>query len=152
MAVLVDTNVLIRRIHRRDPKHRLAYRSLSRLVADGRRLCVASQNLIEAWTVCTRPVVNNGLGLDTALADRILARVERSVTRLPDSKDTFGEWRRLVVLHAVAGKKTHDAHLVAAMHVHGINEILTFNTDDFARFGGIVAIHPATLASEKEHE
>jgi hypothetical protein len=31
MDVLVDTDVLIRRIH---PKHRLAYRSLSCLVAD----------------------------------------------------------------------------------------------------------------------
>ena len=152
MDVLVDTNVLIRRIHRRDPKHRLVYRSLSRLVADGKRLCVTSQNLIEAWAVCTRPVANNGLGLDTALTDRILARVERSVARLPDSNDIFREWRRVVVLHAVAGKKAHDAHLVAAMNVHRITEILTFNTDDFTRFSGIVAIHPKSLAREKEHE
>jgi predicted nucleic acid-binding protein len=152
MDVLVDTNVLIRRIHRRDSKHRLAYRSLSRLVADGKRLCVTSQNLIEAWTVCTRPVANNGLGLDTALTDRILARVERSVTRLPDSDNVFREWRRLVVLNAVVGKKTHDAHLVAAMNVHGITEVLTFNTDDFARFSGIVAIHPKSLAPEQEYE
>jgi predicted nucleic acid-binding protein len=150
MDVLVDTNVLIRRIHRRDPKHRLAYRSLSHLVADGKRLCVTSQNLIEAWAVCTRPVANNGLGLDTVLTDRILARVERSVTRLRESNDIFREWRRLVVLHAVAGKKTHDAHLVAAMTVHGITEILTFNTDDFARFNGIVAIHPESLAPERQ--
>jgi predicted nucleic acid-binding protein len=35
----------------------------------------------------------------------------------------------------VLGTKVHDARLVAAMNVHGIERILTFNTGDFARYG-----------------
>ncbi len=48
-----------------------------------------------------------------------------------------------MVRHQVSGTKVHDAKLVAAMHVHGIGKILTFNTADFAR-SEIDAIH--TLA------
>ena len=99
MDILADTNIVLRRIHRRDPQHRITQRCLNRLIKDGNRICVTSQNLIELWTVCTRPVDNNGLGLDTVHTDRILARVERSVVRLPDSDSVYPEWRRLVTAH-----------------------------------------------------
>ena len=119
---------------------------MNRPIKDGHRVCVISQNLIELWAVCTRPIENNGLGLDVAYTDRIVARVERSVVRLPDSDSIYPEWRRLVTLYAVAGKKTHDARLVAAMNLHGITHIVTFNSDDFARDAGITVIHPQGLA------
>ena len=106
---------------------------------------MASQNLIELWAVCTRPVENNGFGLTPGQADRVLGRVEHSVYRLPDSDDVYAEWRRLVVAHGVSGKKTHDARLVATMSVHSVTHILTFNTDDFARYPGITVLDPATL-------
>ena len=44
------------------------------------------------------------------------------------------------------GKTTHDARLVAAMNVHGISSILTFNVQDFARYAAKSAVHPETLA------
>jgi predicted nucleic acid-binding protein len=44
------------------------------------------------------------------------------------------------------GSKVHDAKLVATMKVHGIGRILTFDTEDFARYD-IEAIHPASLLS-----
>jgi predicted nucleic acid-binding protein len=63
---------------------------------------------------------------------------------LPDSPDVYPEWKRLVVQHAVRGSKVHDAKLVATMNVHGIRQILTFNTGDFARYD-VDAIHPSAL-------
>src|SRR6266516_2044954 len=84
MDILADTNILLRRIHRRDPQHRITQRCLNRLIKEGNRICVTSQNLIELWTVCTRPNDNNGLGLTVAQTERILTRLERSVVRLPD--------------------------------------------------------------------
>jgi hypothetical protein len=39
--------------------------------------------------------------------------------------------------YQVSGKNAHDARLVAAMLVHGIESILTFNTQDFFRYGEI---------------
>ena len=147
MDILADTNVLLRRIHRRNPQHRIAQRCLNRLIKDGNRICVTSQNLIELWTVCTRPADTNGLGLSAAQTERILARLERSLVRLPDADAVYPEWRRLVSLHGVSGKKAHDARLVAAMNIHAIQHILTFNGDDFARYPGITVIDPESCAA-----
>jgi len=59
----------------------------------------------------------------------------------------YEEWKRLVVQHKVIGSKVHDTKLVAAMKVHGIAMILTFNTDDFSRYD-IEALHPSSIASQ----
>jgi len=88
-------------------------------------------------------VENNGLGLLPAQASRILSRIESSVLRLSDSVDTvYAEWKKLVTVHGVSGKTAHDARLVAAMNVHGISHVLTFNVRDFERYSGLVAIEP----------
>lgn len=145
MDILVDTNILLRRIHRASPQHRQTREALIKLGRDGHRFCVTSQNLIELWAVCTRPLENNGLGLTPGQTERVLARIEPFVFRLPDSDAVYPEWRRLVAAHAVRGKTTHDARLVAAMVVHGVKHILTFNVADFARYTGIEVLHPGKL-------
>lgn len=43
------------------------------------------------------------------------------------------------------GVNVHDARLVAAMLVHGLTHILTFNISDFARYSEITAVHPTTI-------
>jgi predicted nucleic acid-binding protein len=43
------------------------------------------------------------------------------------------------------GKKSHDARLVAAMITHNIDNILTFNTDDFLRYSEIIPVDPRTI-------
>jgi len=143
--VLADTNVILRRLHRAHPQYRQARDAITRFSKEGNRVFVSSQNLIELWAVSTRPVENNGLGLTPAQADRVVARVENSVFRLPDSDDVYPEWRRLVLTHGVSGKKTHDARLVAAMTANRITHILTFNVEDCARYAGINVLHPANL-------
>ena len=47
--------------------------------------------------------------------------------------------------YRVAGKNTHDARLVAAMVVHGVSSILTFNIQDFTRYAEITIFDPRTL-------
>ncbi|MEO7272584.1 MAG: PIN domain-containing protein [Vicinamibacterales bacterium] len=123
-------------------QHRSAREAIARLTKAGDRICVASQNLVELWAVCTRPVESNGLGLRPAQAERVISRVESLVFRLPDLDEIYSEWRRLVVVHEVSGKKTHDTRLVAAMIVHRVALVLTFNVDDFGRYPGITVIHP----------
>jgi predicted nucleic acid-binding protein len=46
--------------------------------------------------------------------------------------------------HGVVGAKVHDARLVAAMNVHGVRRLLTFNAGDFARYG-IEVLQPAAV-------
>lgn len=147
MEILADTNILLRRLHRANPQHRQARDAINKFSRDGNRLCVASQNLVELWAVCTRPVHANGFGLTPGQTGRVLALIESSVIRLPDSDAIYVEWRRLVAAHGVCGKTTHDARLVAAMVVHGVKHILTFNADDFARYTEIEVLHPSKLGT-----
>jgi predicted nucleic acid-binding protein len=64
---------------------------------------------------------------------------------LPETPAVLPEWQTLVTVHSVAGKAAHDARLVAAMKVHGVSHILTFNTADFARYPGIYVLDPMAV-------
>ena len=147
MIYLVDTNVLLRfadRSHPCYPRVRAAVRTLR---AEGHRLRATSQNCVEFWNVATRPADRNGLGLEPADADRLLRLVERLFPVLPDVPAVYPQWRQLVVAFGVSGVQVHDARLVAAMTVHSVSHILTFNVADFVRYAtlGIVAVDPFTL-------
>lgn len=143
MTILVDTNVLLRWATRQDPSV-AATRALRRR---GERLVISPQNAVEFWGVATRPVRSNGLGLTPGVASRLLGRIERRFPLEADTSAIHSEWRRLVAAHSVSGRQVHDARLAAVMNVHGIAQILTFNTADFARYPGITAIHPAAVGT-----
>jgi predicted nucleic acid-binding protein len=146
MSVLVDTNVLLRRTQPDHPSHTAAVESVARLLSAGETVYCTPQNIAEFWNVATRPTENNGLGFSAAMAWGEVTNIERALTLLPDSPAAHDEWKRLVIEHGVLGAKVYDARLVAAMNVHGVTRILTFNTADFARYP-IEAINPATVAT-----
>ena len=141
-AHLLDTNILLRLSKRESPEFPLIRAALKALRISGTRLCYTAQNLIEFWNVSTRPLERNGHGLSTAEADQEALRIERAFVLLSDSDAIYREWRRLVVAHSVSGVQVHDARLVAAMPVNGITHLLTLNERDFARYSGIVIVHP----------
>jgi len=142
VLVLIDTNVLLRFLEPNDPEYALARGAVKALTVRGESLCFASQNLVEFWNVCTRPISKNGLGLTPAQADERATLLESRFRLLPDNERVHAEWRRLVVVHAVAGVQVHDARLVAAMLVRGVPQVLTLNDRDFGRYSGIAAVHP----------
>jgi predicted nucleic acid-binding protein len=63
MAFLVDTNVLLRRARPSDPHYPAARSAIETLVRQGEALHISSQNVIEYWSVLTRPAGSNGFGL-----------------------------------------------------------------------------------------
>jgi len=144
MSVLVDTNILLRRIQPDHVHHALAIDSVARLLAAGEQVYFTLQNISEFWNVMTRPAAANGLGFSPTFALSEVGKIEAVLTLLPDSPAVYEEWKRLVATYAVIGAKVHDARLVAVMNVHGVRRILTFNTGDFARFG-IEALHPLVV-------
>jgi predicted nucleic acid-binding protein len=75
-------------------------------------------------------------------ADRLARVIEIKFRLLPDSLAVHEQWRRLLIAYRVSGVQVHDARLVAAMHIHGVKRILTFNTKDFERYTDIEAIRP----------
>lgn len=147
MICLVDTNVLLRFTDSTDPRHLTAKTAVRKLRRRGYNLKTTPQNFTEFWNVATRPAQRNGFGLTPETADRVLRTAERIFLLLPDSPAVYPEWRRLVVTFNVSGVQVHDARLVAAMLVHNVKHILTFNTSDFFRYAseGISGINPETL-------
>ena len=105
-------------------------------------LLYTSQNLVEFWNVCTRPADRNGFGFSVAETEERAALIEAKFFLAADSEATHQEWRRIVVAANVSGIHVHDARLVAAMHVHGIGNLLTLNGKDFRRFSGIAVLSP----------
>jgi predicted nucleic acid-binding protein len=146
MACLLDTNVLLRVARKNDPERPTVLSALRKLSARGEEFCYTTQVLGEFWNVCTRPhTARGGLGLSVTQTERKAHLIERYCRLLPDSLATHREWRRLIVAHAVAGVAVHDARLVAAMRVHGVNHLLTFNVGDFKRYIGITAVSPTDV-------
>jgi predicted nucleic acid-binding protein len=89
----------------------------------------------------TRPHNVNGFGWAPTAAREALAGMMARFPLAPETPDVFDEWWRLVAT-GVSGKRTHDARLVALMHVHGIERVLTFNVDDFAGFDRVTPVGP----------
>jgi predicted nucleic acid-binding protein len=143
--MLIDTSVLIRTLQPHHPLYAPAERAIRLLPERGRRLHVVAQNLIELWVVATRPLGENGLGMATIQATVELQRIKAMFLFLPETPAIYPAWEALVTLHAVSGRSSHDARLVAAMKVHGLTAILTFDRTGFSRFPGIEVIRPAEV-------
>jgi predicted nucleic acid-binding protein len=143
--VLIDSNVLIRCAQREAPSFGIIRTAIKLLMRSHIQPCYTSQKLGEFWNVLTRPVVRNGFGYIPETADVRAQAIEPAFRLLPDNPEVHNEWRRLLVDYRVSGVQVHDARLVASMHVHGVNRILTFNTKDFARFTDIEAVNPTNL-------
>lgn len=100
------------------------------------------------WWSCgsrLRDLGENGLGFTTKQLTAEVNALKRLFVLLPEAP-LLEEWGRLVAAYRVADKNTHDARLVAAMIVHGVSNILTFNIQDFTRYTEITVLDPKTLA------
>ena len=86
----------------------------------------------------------NGLGFTVEQAAEEVNALKRLFVLLPEAP-LLQEWERVVTTYRVSGKNTHDARLVAAMIVHRIGSILTFDVQDFARYTEITVVDPKTL-------
>lgn len=80
--------------------------------------------------------------------DRRAKFFEEKLRLLPDSLSVHEQWRKFLVTYGVSGVQVHDARLAAAMRVHGVKRILTFNDRDFARYADIEANHPRAVPTK----
>jgi predicted nucleic acid-binding protein len=144
MSILVDTNVLPRRTQPDHEHHLVAVESVAVLLGKGETLHFTLQNVSEFWNVATRPLESNGLGFSIDLTLSEVEKIERVLTLLPDTPAIYPVSKRLVAQHSVRGAKVHATRLVAAMNVHSVRSLLTFNSDDFVRFG-IEVLRPTSV-------
>ncbi len=143
---LVDSNVLLRWVKPDHSDYPAIVSATDAILRHDGILCYTSQNVAEFWNACTRPVDRNGYGLSPQETDHRARFFEEQLRLLPDSLAVHEEWRKLLVTQSVSGVQVHDARLVAAMRVHGVKRILTFNAKDFARYVDIEAVHPRSVS------
>jgi predicted nucleic acid-binding protein len=145
MRVLIDTNVLLRLSDPDHPFHSEVKIAIRLLDQSGHSPVLVPQVLYEYWVVATRPLANNGFGLNPKTVDELLTDWVQNFRLLMDERGVFTHWRDLVSRHEVKGKSAHDTRLVAAMVRHGVSRLLTYNKADFIRFSNIEVISPADV-------
>ena len=141
----VDTNVLLRTTDVGDPAQSVAEGAIENLRLSGESLSIFPQNLIEFWAVATRPFANNGLGLSVAQAEAQVHKLKAMFVLLDDRPEIYSLWERVVIRYQVTGKQAHDARIVAAMKLHDLSHLLTFNDSDFKRFTEITVVNPSSI-------
>ncbi len=145
MNYLVDTNILLRLVDTGHAMHQEALDAVKLLGLRGHKLHIVPQNFYEIWVVCTRPKIVNGLGKTAAEIMSELIHLRAFFHWLDDIPLVYGVWEHLVSSIPIIGKNGHDARFVAAMTVHGLTHILTFNIQDFRKYPGITAVSPADI-------
>jgi|ERR1035438_1987533 predicted nucleic acid-binding protein len=139
---LVDSNILLRWVKPDHNDYPVILSAIESILRRDGILCYTSQNVAEFWNACTRPADRNGYGISPKETDRRARFFEERLRLLPDSLAVHRTWRELLVTYDISGVQVHDARLVAAMQVHGVTRILTFNDKDFARYAEIEVVNP----------
>ena len=144
-TLFIDTNIVLRLLNPAAPEHPSVRQTLALLEAQGARLVIGLQVLVETWVVATRPMDQNGLGLPATTARQLLELCSQRFALVLENHATFSYWLNLVTTMPVLGKRAHDARIAALMQSHGITELLTLNEQDFRGMPGIVTLHPAAV-------
>src|SRR5258708_32866112 len=142
MRILLDTNILLRSVEPQHAHHHACVGALDELRRRSHDLVIAPQVLYEFWSVATRPVEQNGLGMSPAEAHAELLVIQRLFRLLRDERAGYSIWEQLVLSVGVRGEHAHDARLAAAMQRHSVSHLLTFNAPDFARYAFVAVLTP----------
>ncbi len=144
---LLDSNLLLRLSDRSSHQHQTVKQAVGALIQSGAELYITPQNIIEFWSVATRPKSKNGLAFPRATAQKELAVHRATFALLPDRAEIFPQWERLIQAYAVEGVLAHDTRLAAVALVYGVENVLTFNLRDFNRFAreGLNILSPASV-------
>jgi predicted nucleic acid-binding protein len=129
--------------------HKDALEAVRLLKKSNEDLCIVPQNLVEFWAVATRPLTANGLEMTTGQAQSELGKIHNFFRFLADNAALHDEWEKLVTTNQVSGRNTYDARIVAAMKVHGVSHLLTFNEQDFKRYRDITVMTPTEIRTHQ---
>jgi predicted nucleic acid-binding protein len=144
--IAVDTSITIGALQTFDPELRaLARHAVKSLYRRNEQMVCFPQNMVEFWSVAARPVKDKGLGLKLDQTDQYVDRFLTVMRLLPETPEVFAIWQMLVMVHRVGGVHVHDARIVAAMAVHRVTTILSFDRDVFRGYAGITAVHPSEI-------
>jgi predicted nucleic acid-binding protein len=101
MAILFDTNVLLRLAQKHYPPASYAARALDTLQDRNAELLITQQNIVEFWAVATRPLTTNGLNAEQTVFEieylkylfRLLAGSSNSRRMTADCRQVQDFWQ-----------------------------------------------------------
>lgn len=141
--IFADTNVLLSATDEGRDSHRDALQLISDSPQCGVHLVACGQIFREYLVVATRPMSQNGLGLPSRDALANIDQLQRNITLVDESTNVATRLRRLVEQCQLAGKRIHDANIVAVMLSNGIQVLVTDNPTDFEAFDAIEVVTSA---------
>ena len=137
--MFIDTNVLVYSRILEAPNHAVARASLERAFRSPEPLRISRQVIREYLVVVTRPQVwTVVMTREEALED--VARLLDSFEVLEDGPVVTESLITLCWEVPVGGRQIHDANIVATMLAHGERRLLTFNVEDFIRYGDRIVL------------
>jgi predicted nucleic acid-binding protein len=136
--VLVDTNILLEATDERRAHHQAA----TDLLSNRPHLRLCAQVIREYLVVATRPAARsaNGLGMTRQDALENVRAFRERMRLLPEEKPLLPALFALMESVPCAGKRIHDANLVACAIVHGIRHVVTLNAADFRGFAAHITV------------
>jgi predicted nucleic acid-binding protein len=138
--ILLDTNIVLRSNQTNATEYAEVVGKISSWILQGEKLIIASQTLYEFYVVATRPIAQNGFGLEAIEAQEAMEKLTKAYILLPDNEKILPYWLHLIKKYEVKGKKSHDTRLVAFMLSHQISNLYTLNTQDFTRFQDVTLV------------
>jgi predicted nucleic acid-binding protein len=132
----VDTGILVAATDTSRADHRAS----TALLTGGVALVTSVQVLREYLVVATRPRDVNGLGLPLAAALGNVGAFRTAVRLLPEDLAVLPTFLALLDAAPSAGKRIHDAWIVATALAHGVPAIVTSNTEDLEPWRDHVAV------------
>jgi predicted nucleic acid-binding protein len=138
----VDTNVLLRSIIPQMSQHQEAEALIQRFWEDDYELWISRQIIREYLVQATHPKSFT----PSLTIEQVTGQID-VIQTLFRIADEIGEMTiqllDLLKRFPTRGKQIHDANIVAAMFVHGIDTLLTIDIEDFRRFDDrIVLVSP----------
>jgi len=143
--VLFDTNILVYSQDIDDPRYTFC-RSLVKQSEQGKiRGVVAVQNLIEFTAVMLNLAKIKGKSETKGIVRSLKSFKSGIFSIIYPSDNALILYGELLEKYYTTSYRVYDIFLAATMLGNGINQIYTYNVDDFAAFPKIRAIHPENM-------
>ena len=131
--MFLDTNVLVYARIVEAPLHHTARSTLERVFQEEASLRISRQIIREYLATVTRTYWPVPIPIHQALDD--VDELLGLVNVLEDGPVVTRNLLQLCRQVPVAGRRIHDANIVATMLAHGERRLLTYNTSDFSGYG-----------------
>ena len=142
-GVAVDANVLVYALYHGSAQHVASRAFLERAQRGVVKLCLTSQILAEFFSIVTNAKrVSHPRTPDEAAAAIEAILAIPGVVLLPLSPEVTWRWVEMLRRHPVRGGAVFDLQLIATISVNGVQQICTFNRQDFEGFPGLQIVAP----------